>query len=94
VTVQDALNAYLEGAISEDKFLELARPWPNYREDYRPFVESRGLVRPLMRQRAREIAARVAMADTISPDVTGKDSVYLPRTCTLTPRNITNAFLP
>ena len=33
--VQDALSAYLEGSIPEDKFLELARPWPNYHEDYR-----------------------------------------------------------
>ena len=37
--VQDALNAYLQGTIAEDKFLELARPWPNYDEDYRPLVE-------------------------------------------------------
>ena len=78
--VQEALNAYLEGAISEDKFLELARPWPNYREDYRPLVEfARARAIPVIAANIpREIAARVAMADTISPDVAGKDSVYLP----------------
>ncbi len=37
--VQDSLNAYLHRTISEDEFLELARPWPNYLEDYRPLVE-------------------------------------------------------
>jgi len=78
--VQDALDAYLEGAISEDEFLELVRPWPNYREDYRPLVEfARARAIPVIAANVpREIAARVAMADTISPDVTGKDSVYLP----------------
>ena len=37
--VQESLDAYLKGTIPEDKFLELARPWPNYLEDYRPLIE-------------------------------------------------------
>src|SRR4030042_5103706 len=51
--VQDALNAYLEGTIPEDKFLELARPWPNYQEDYRPLIEF------AKKKRIRVIAANV-----------------------------------
>jgi len=78
--VQDALNAYLGGTISEDKFLELARPWPNYQEDYRPLVElakDRGI--PVIAANVpRRIAAGVVMADEISSDVMGEDSIYLP----------------
>jgi uncharacterized iron-regulated protein len=79
--VQDTLNAYLEGIISEEKFLELGRPWPNYQEDYRPLVElakDRGI--PVIAANVpRRIAAGVAMADEISPDGMGKDSTYLPQ---------------
>lgn len=37
--VQAALTQYLLGDIDEDEFLARARPWPNYRTDYRPVVE-------------------------------------------------------
>jgi len=78
--VQDTLDAYLEGAITEDRFLERARPWPNYRKDYRPLVEfarSRGT--PVIAANVpREMAAHVAMADAITPAVVGKDCRYLP----------------
>lgn len=37
--VQPALDAYARGASSEAEFLLAARPWPNYRTDYRPLVE-------------------------------------------------------
>ncbi len=37
--VQPALDGYLSGEISEAEFLAQARPWPNYRTDYRPLVE-------------------------------------------------------
>jgi uncharacterized iron-regulated protein len=79
--VQDALNAYLEGTISESSFLGLARPWPNYQEDYRPLVElarARGI--PVIAANVpRRTAAAVAMADAISSDVVGKDSIYIPK---------------
>ena len=78
--VQDALNAYLEGTIAEARFLELARPWPNYQEDYRPLVElakAQGI--PVVAANVpRKTAAMVAMADAISSDVVGEDSIYLP----------------
>jgi uncharacterized iron-regulated protein len=37
--VQPTLDAYLRGEIGEGEFLRTARPWPNYRTDYRPQVE-------------------------------------------------------
>lgn len=36
--VQEHLDAYLAGEITEEEFLEKSRPWPNY-ADYRPLVE-------------------------------------------------------
>lgn len=37
--VQTVLNEYLAGQISENHFLLSSRPWPRYKEDYRPLVE-------------------------------------------------------
>lgn len=37
--VQVILNEYLKDQISETHFLRSARPWDNYRRDYRPLVE-------------------------------------------------------
>jgi hypothetical protein len=37
--VQYILDEYLAGLITEDQFLESARPWERYRTDYRPMVE-------------------------------------------------------
>lgn len=37
--VQLVLDEYLAGMISESAFLAAARPWPNYKADYRPLVE-------------------------------------------------------
>lgn len=36
--VQEHLDAYLSGKITEEEFLRNSRPWPNY-ADYRPLVE-------------------------------------------------------
>ncbi|MBL1377548.1 ChaN family lipoprotein [Zobellella iuensis] len=36
---QPVLDAYLEGKLGEDAFIEQARAWPGYRSDYRPLVE-------------------------------------------------------
>jgi uncharacterized iron-regulated protein len=77
--VQDILDAYLRGTIPEDKFLELSRPWPNYLEDYRPLIEfakKKGI--PVIAANVpRRAAAAVAMANKVSPDVMGEDSIYL-----------------
>lgn len=37
--VQIVVDEYLAGLISQDHFLLSARPWPNYKTDYRPLVE-------------------------------------------------------
>ena len=37
--VQGVLDEYLHGYITETHFLQSSRPWPNYREDYRPLIE-------------------------------------------------------
>lgn len=37
--VQPVLDDYLAGRIGEADFLARARPWPNYRTDYRPMIE-------------------------------------------------------
>ena len=71
--VQDILDAYLKGKISEKKFLKQARPWPNYLEDYRPLVEfakEKGM-HVIAANIPRRAAAAVAMANEISPDVMG-----------------------
>ena len=80
--VQDILNAYLKGKISEKKFLKQSRPWPNYLEDYRPLIEfakKKGMpvIAANIRRRA---AAAVSVANEISHDVMGEDRIYLPKT--------------
>ncbi len=37
--VQGVLDEYLAGQITEANFLQAARPWPNYKDHYRPMVE-------------------------------------------------------
>lgn len=37
--VQQTLDNYIAGKLSEEEFLKTARPWPNYATDYRPLVE-------------------------------------------------------
>jgi len=80
--VQDILDAYLSGKISEKTFLKQSRPWPNYPEDYRPLIEfakRRGM--PVIAANVpRRAAAAVAMANQVSPDVMGEDRRYLPKT--------------
>ncbi len=37
--VQTVIDEYREGLITEQHFMSSARPWPNYKTDYRPLVE-------------------------------------------------------
>jgi uncharacterized iron-regulated protein len=79
--VQDVLDAYLRGKISEDKFLEQSRPWPNYQKDYRPLIEfakTKGI--PVVAANVpRRTAAMVAMANKVSSKVLGQDRPYVPK---------------
>jgi len=78
--VQDILDAYLEGKISEAAFQEQSRPWPSYQTAYRPLIEfskSKGI--PIIAANVpRRAAAAAARANKISPEVLGHDSIYLP----------------
>jgi uncharacterized iron-regulated protein len=80
--VQDILDAYLKGEISEKKFLKQSRPWPNYQKDYRPLIEfaKKKGIRVIAANIPRRAAAAVSMANEICPDVIGEDSIYLPKT--------------
>lgn len=78
--VQGVVDAYLRGEIPEDFFLQSARPWPNYEEDYRPLVEfakEKGI--PVIAANVpRRAAALVSRENEISANVLGADSLYLP----------------
>ena len=93
--VQGALDLYLKGGIPEDEFLETARPWPNYREDYRVLIElaKRRGIPVIAANIPRRAAAAVAMADEISPEVLGVDCAYLPETFHLDSREYYERFL-
>jgi len=80
--VQEDLDAYLNGKISEGTFLKRCRPWPNYPVNHRPLVEfgKRKGMPVIAANVPRKAAAAVAMANEISPDVMGEDRGYLPKT--------------
>ena len=93
--VQDTLDAYLEGRIPENEFLELSRPWPNYPEDYRPLIElaRRKGIPVIAANIPRRAAAAVAMANKISPQVLGSDNAYVPNTFYLDSKEYYKRFL-
>jgi uncharacterized iron-regulated protein len=93
--VQEILDAYLLGTIPEDKFLELARPWPNYLEDYRPLIEfaKKKRIPVIAANIPHKAAAAVAMANRISPDVVGEDRIYLPKTLYLKSKEYYKQFV-
>ena len=93
--VQHILDAYLQGKISEDKFLKQSRPWPNYQDDYRPLIElakTKGI--PVIAANVpRRAAAAVAMANRISPKVVGEDRFFLPKKVHLDSRKYHERFV-
>jgi uncharacterized iron-regulated protein len=84
--VQTALLRYLTGAIDEGDFLAAARPWPDYKRDYRPVVEyakANGIVvlaanapRKLAAKVAREGAAAVKGDANVARDTTAPEDAY------------------
>jgi uncharacterized iron-regulated protein len=78
--VQSSLDAYLRTEISEELFLQLTRPWPNYEEDYRPLVEfAKGNgISVIAANVPRRAAALVSRSNEISSNVLGADNAYLP----------------
>lgn len=93
--VQKILDAFLQGKISEDEFLERTRPWPNYQEDYRPLIElaKRKGIQVIAANIPRRAAAAVAMANEISPEVLGTDNAYIPDTFYLDSEEYYRRFL-
>jgi len=79
--VQEILDAYLKKKISERMFLKQARPWPNYRGDYRPLIQfaKQKRIPVIAANIPRRAAAAVAMANQVSSDVMGEDRKYLPK---------------
>jgi uncharacterized iron-regulated protein len=68
--------------MSEKTFLKRSRPWPNYLEDYRPLIEfaKKKRMSVIAANIPRRAAAAISMENKISPDVMGKDKIYLPKT--------------
>jgi uncharacterized iron-regulated protein len=93
--VQEFLDDYLKGKLSENKFLKQSRPWPNFRKDYRPLVEfakTKGL--PVIAANVpRRAAAAVAAANKISPTVVGEDRLFLPQKLYLDSREYHKRFI-
>lgn len=77
--VQPLVNEYLSDTITEEAFLKQARPWPNYRESYRPLVEfAKKHSLPIIAANIpRYLAARYAKTGMLS-DLNDTEKSYLP----------------
>ncbi len=93
--VQDAIDDYLKEIIPETEFLELARPWPNYSEDYRPLIEfaKQKAIPVIAANLPRRAAAAVAMENKISSEVLGNDIAYIPKAFYLDSKEYYERFL-
>lgn len=78
--VQEVLDDYLAGKISEKKFLQQSRPWPNYSKDYRPLIEfsKKNNIIVVAANLPRRVAALVSKTNRIPRKLLGEDKVYLP----------------
>ena len=84
--VQDILDAYLAGAVSEENFLENSRPWGNYRPHYRPLVEyardndlavlAANIPRPLARKVSKEGPEAIAGEEFAARSSTAPPGLY------------------
>jgi len=93
--VQDILDGYLKGEISEKTFLKRSRPWPNYREDYRPLIEfaKKKRISVIAANIPRRVAAAVSMTNKISPEVMGEEKVCFPKTIYLKSKEYYRRFV-
>ena len=66
--VQEVLDRYLRGAISEEVFLARSRPWPNYQQAYRPVIEfaKANRLEVIAANAPRELAAKAARSGAAS----------------------------
>jgi len=93
--VQETLDAYLKGEISEVKFLKQSRPWPDYKRDYRPLIEwaKKKKIPVVAANIPRRAAAAVSTANKISSAVVGQDKIYLPKTVYLKSKEYYSRFV-
>ncbi len=80
--VQNLLDSYLAGEISEDEFLAESRPWGNYQTDYRPMIEfSRENGLPVIASNIpRPLASRVAMNGFNNAEFTVEETPFIAMT--------------
>jgi uncharacterized iron-regulated protein len=73
--VQDVLDKYAAGTITEEQFLKESRPWPRYATDYRPIVEfARANKLPIVASNVpRRIASLVGKSGLTALDGLGGD---------------------
>lgn len=78
--VQENLDRYLAGTITEAAFLEQARPWPNYNTDYRPLIEfSKEKKIPVLAANVpRRLASKYAKSGRLD-EINEVEQRYLPR---------------
>ena len=78
--VQQDMNGYLQGKITEEEFLAASRPWNNYLPDYRPLVEfaKENDIFVLASNIPRRIAAQYAKTGDFSL-ISETDRIYLPQ---------------
>lgn len=78
--VQQNLDVYLAGRISEQEFLDASRPWKNYHEAYRPLMEfaKQHSLPVLAANVPRPLAAYVARTGSVA-GIPADKAVYLPR---------------
>lgn len=84
--VQNVVLQYVGGLIDEETFLAKSRPWPNYKTDYRPFLEfakANSLVvlaanapRPLATKVSKQGIASVAGDINVARETTAPEDEY------------------
>jgi uncharacterized iron-regulated protein len=79
--VQENLDQYAAGAITEEQFLKGSRPWPRYATDYRPIVEFARVNRlPIVASNVpRRIASDVGKTGLAAVDRLGGDRRFVAR---------------
>ena len=78
--VQEYMDSYLKGRVTEEEFLKNSRPWSNYKDDYRPLVEycKKQGIYVLASNVPRYIASRVAKSGpSVLDSLTGNEKAYV-----------------
>lgn len=92
--VQGQLDAYLAGRAGETEFLAAARPWRNYRQDYRPLLEfAKEHALPVLASNIpRTLAAHVVRNGSLA-GLAPEQAAHLPQTHSAPPGEYRDRFL-